>query len=84
MKKLYFVSTNGYDMVVSVDKDNYCKYHTEDLSYPYLVGLEMEERSKVALEFLKSIDSDYGWEDNCSLDELLKNNEVLAEIECDI
>ena len=38
MKKLYFVETNGYNMLVSVDEDNNCRYLTETDEFPYTVN----------------------------------------------
>lgn len=40
MKKLHFVKTNGYNMLVSIDQENNCRYLTETEEFPYIIGLE--------------------------------------------
>lgn len=80
MKKLYYVVTNGYDMVVSVDSENNCRYLTQTEDFP--TNPSCEE----AKQFLESIEDDNTWEDDCTYDEIFGdidkfNEEILAEVE---
>lgn len=80
MKKLYYVVTNSYDMVVSVDSENNCRYLTQTEDFPANHGCEE------AKEFLESIEDDNTWEDDCTYDEIFGdidkfNEEILAEVE---
>lgn len=85
MKKSYFVETNGYNMLVVVDENNNCRYITETNEFPYLVGLEEEEKRSKALDFLKSVEDISSWNEDCSYDELFNSsNEVIAEISVDL
>lgn len=54
MKKLYFVRTNGYDMLVSHDEDNDVRYLTENKYFP--------SDDDDILSFLESIEDDTSWE----------------------
>lgn len=68
MKKLFFIKTNGYNMVVSIglnsqsNENNSIRYITENRDFPNITGLEDEERERVALTFLESIEDDSSWE----------------------
>lgn len=44
MKKLYFCETNGYNMVVSVDSENNCRYLTETNDFPYIAGMDTVQK----------------------------------------
>ena len=83
MKKLYFVETNGYNMLVSVDEDNNCRYLTETDEFPYIVNNDAEEKERKALEFLESVEDDSSWEDDCSYEQIFEEFpvDIIAEIE---
>lgn len=85
MKKLYFIKTNGYNMVVSVDGENNCRYLTETAEFPYIMEDEPEEQARKALEFLESVEDDSSWEDDCTYYQLFEefeyDIEIIAEIE---
>ena len=83
MKKLYFVETNGYNMLVSVDEDNNCRYLTETDEFPYTVNNDAEEKERKALEFLESVEDDSSWEDDCSYEQIFEEfpDNIIAEIE---
>lgn len=93
MKKLLYVKTNGYDMLVSVDGENNVRYLTETGDFPVL-SEEPGEQLERALEFLNSVEDDSSWEDAGeveSLDEWLNLDghagdvsEIIAEIEADM
>lgn len=44
VKKLYFCETNGYNMVVSMDNENNCRYLTETNDFPILSGMDAEQK----------------------------------------
>lgn len=76
MKKIYYLRTNGYDMVVSVDENKNCRYLKETEDFP--VYAENEE----AIAFLDSVEDDSGWEDDCEYEEIFTEDvEIIAEIE---
>ena len=50
MKKLYFVETNGYNMLVSVDEDNNCRYLTETDEFPYTVNNDAEGEKSYGMD----------------------------------
>ena len=83
MKKLYFVETNGYDMVVSVDNENKCRYLTENKEFPYVINDTFEEKKRKALEFLNSVEDDSSWEEDCTYEQIFEEFpvEIIAEIE---
>lgn len=54
MKKLYYVRTNGYDMLVSYDEDKCIRYLTETNDFP-------RNDDKIS-EFLGSVEDDSSWE----------------------
>lgn len=82
-RKLYFVETNGYNMVVSVDKDKDCRYLTETEDFPDIMYDDPEEQERKALEFLNSVEDDSSWEDDCSYEQIFEEFpvEIIAEIE---
>lgn len=81
MKELYFVYTNGYNMVISVDEQKNCRYLTETEDFPYLLNFSKEEQISAAKEFLNSIEDDYSWQNDVSYDEVFtKNVSVLISI----
>ena len=79
MKKLYYVKTNGYDMVVSVDKEDNIRFLTETEDFPY------HPNEEEALPFLEEVDDDSGWDDSYkgTFDDFIAGDEVevLAQIE---
>ena len=91
MKKLLFVKTNGYNMLVSVDKGNNCKYLTETEDFPHILGLEEEKQQERVLEFLNGVEDDNTWEDVGEVEDLEDwlnldghlgdASEIIAEIE---
>lgn len=84
MKKVYYVVTNGYDMVVSVDQEGECRYMTENEYFPVLSD-DPSEKQRQALDFLRTIEDDSSWEDDCEYNQIFVDDvEVLAEIESEI
>lgn len=82
MKKLYFCKTNGYNMVVSVDDENNCRYLTETKDFPRIEEMDVEEKENTARKFLEAVEDDSSWEDDCTYDQIFVDGvEVLAEIE---
>ncbi len=82
MKKLYFCETNGYNMVVSVDSENNCRYLTETNDFPYIAGMDTEQKKQAARKFLEAAEDDSSWEDDCTYNQIFADGvEVLAEIE---
>lgn len=85
MKKFYFCETNGYNMVVSVDGENECRYLMETNDFPYIVGMATGPKEQAARDFLESVEDDSSWEDDCAYDQIFTDGvEVLAEIEKDL
>ena len=81
MKDLYFIYTNGYNMIVYVDENKNCKYLTETEDFPYLLNLSKEEQIAAAKKFLNSIEDDSSWENDVSYDCLFtKDVEIIAMI----
>lgn len=84
MKKLYYVRTNGYDMVVSVDNYGDCRYMTENQYFPSL-SEEPEVMHEQILDFLQSIEDDSSWSDDCDYDQIFVDEvDILDEIESEI
>lgn len=85
LKKLYFCETNGYNMVVSMDNENNCRYLTETNDFPYIVSMDAEQKRQEATEFLEQIEDDSSWENDCTFNQIFADGvEVLAEIEKEI
>ena len=78
-KRLYFVETNGYSMIVSVDNKKRCRYLIEnnECEFPHSWQMEEEEREAAAIEFLNSVEDDSSWSDNLTYDDLF-SDEVMA------
>lgn len=78
-KRLYFVETNGYSMIVSVDNKKRCRYLIEnnECEFPHSWQMEEEEREAAAIEFLNSVEDDSSWRDNLTYDDLF-SDEVMA------
>ena len=84
-KKILFLETNGctavehnyYNMVVSIDSENNCRYITEsDCSeIPHIAELELDEKRKAANDFLNSIKDDSSWNGVVSYNELFNVTE---------
>lgn len=95
-KRLLYVRTNGYDMLVSVDEENNVRFLTETEEFPYIVTLYDDDgtREDIAREFLESVEDDSGWEmaeDVEDLDKWLgidwnaaEHSVIIAEIEKDL
>lgn len=82
MKKLYFVATNGYDMVVSVDENNNCRYLTETADFPNMTAMTRDEKKAAAVEFLNAVEDDSSWNDDCSYEDIFNNDaEIIADAE---
>lgn len=79
MKKIYYVRTNGYDMLVSVDGLKNCRYMTENECFP------SKEMNSI-MDFLENdVEDDSSWDDDCSYEQLFnESNDIIAEIEKDI
>lgn len=86
MKKLYFVETNGYNMIVTVDEELNCRYLTETEDFPIIVNMNNEEKMNEAEKFLKKVEDDSSWEDDCSYEQIFEEFpiEIIAKIEKDI
>lgn len=81
-KKLFFVYTNGYNVVVSVDENENCRYLTETDEFPSLDDCNEDEKKEKAEQFLQTIEDDSSWEDDCLYDEIFDEDVViLAEIQ---
>ena len=93
-KQLYYVRTNAYDEVVSIDEENYCRVLSQMEEFPNLVNLDDSERKEKALEFLKKIEDDSSWEEYGVVEDLDKwldlngdlgdASEIIAEIESEL
>ncbi len=82
MKKLYFCETNGYNLIVSADSENNCRYLAETNGFPYIADMDTEQKEQAAREFLESVKDDSSWEDDCTYSQIFADGvEVLAEIE---
>lgn len=71
-KRLYFVETNAFYMIVSVDRKKNCRYLIENTKceFPHLWQIDKDERWRVAVEFLKTVEDNSSWRDNLTYDEL--------------
>ena len=77
MKKLYYISTNGYDMIVSDDGE--VRRALADSSHFAVC----EHRDRAA-EFLNEIEDDSSWEElEETIEDLLKFDEVEIVAECE-
>lgn len=86
IKKVYFLKTDGYNMLVSVDEKKNCRYLTETSDFPYLLGMEDDKQKQAAvMQFLESVEDDSSWEDDCSyfqiFEEFQEDIEILGEVE---
>lgn len=83
LKKLYFIKLDDYNMLVSVDEDNNCRYLTETDEFPYITNEEPEIQKRKALEFLELAEDDSSWEDDCTYEQIFEKFpvEIIAEIE---
>lgn len=85
MKKILFCETNGYDMIVSVDGENNCRYLTETDEFPILTGLDAEQKVQSAKRFLESVEDDSSWDDDCTYEQIfIYGVNVIVEIEKEI
>lgn len=77
MKKLYYISTNGYDMIVSDDGE--VRRALADSS-----RFAVCEHRDRAAEFLNEIGDDSSWEElEETIEDLLKFDEVEIVAECE-
>lgn len=77
MKKLYYISTNGYDMIVSDDGEG--RRALADSS-----RFAVCEHRDRAAEFLNEIEDDSSWEElEETIEDLLKFDEVEIVAECE-
>lgn len=85
-KDLYFVKTNGYNMVVSVDDDRICRYLTEndDCSFAFYAETDIDS----VIRLLESVEDDSSWESDCTyeqiFDEFPDDFNVIAKISKDL
>lgn len=70
-KDLYYISTGGADLIVSVDSDKNCLYLNECdwPAFPELSNYEDKEMGRIAKEFLEIVENDYNWHDDCTCDD---------------
>lgn len=85
-KELYFVKTNGYNMLVSVDGHKNCRYLTETIDFPNVTNLNKEEKENVISGFLQLVEDDSSWEDDCSYYQIFEEFpvEIILSIEKDL
>lgn len=77
MKKLYFISTNGYDMVVSDDGET--RRVLADSS-----SFAVCDHCDRAAAFLNEIEDDSSWEEwDVTVEEILAHDEVEIIAECE-
>lgn len=81
-KRLLYCYTNAYDMLVSVDEEDNCRYLIDNGDFPSTEDRECEDNTKI-IGFLQSVEDDSSWEDDCSKEELLEDETtiIIAEIE---
>lgn len=63
MKTVFYIHTNGYDMLVSVTPYGHCRYLTDNGTFPDILSLDDSTREQKALEFLNGIEDDSTWTD---------------------
>lgn len=68
-KEFLYLRNNAYDTVVSVNEDE-IRYITENEEFPH--------KDEEIENFLSGIEDDSSWETGLSLEEILKENEILA------
>ena len=84
-KKLYFCKTNAYNLLVSVDSDNNCRYLIETEEFPCIIYMDDAEREAAILKFLNTIEDDSAWEDDCEYNQIFVDGvEIIAVIEKEI
>lgn len=90
--KLYYVHTNGYDMIVGQRGDETrCFQYDDSLTDKIVAYLQGEEQEEAAIEVLNLIDpdcfDDWDGEDGdgnpYTLEDLTNDCEIIAEIEID-
>lgn len=68
-----------------MDSEQQCRYLTETNEFPYIVGMDSDEKEKAARDFLETVEDDSSWEDDCTYDQIFTDDaEVIAETEKDI
>lgn len=83
MAKLYFVRTNGYDMIIS-DDGELRRVLTEMDCHDVDIDAGFENPEKRAMEILKTVEDDSSWEvEEKSIDDLINSeyDKILAEME---
>lgn len=86
MSKLYYVRTNGYDLVIYDDRNGKTEQGyvlTETSEFPKIYDEFGEMHKERATEFLNQIEDYSSWENDCNIDEILNSDdvEIIAEIE---
>lgn len=86
-KRLLYCETNAYDMIVSIDEEDNCRYLIETEEFPTIEFGEDEENENKILNFLQTVEDDSSWSEDCSKEEIFESEGqpngliVLAEIE---
>ena len=89
MSKLYYVRTNGYDLVIYDDRNGKTEQGyvlTETSEFPKIYDEFGEMHKERATEFLNQIEDYSSWENDCDIDEILNSDdvEIIAEIETEL
>lgn len=98
MKKIYFVKTNAYDMIVTIDKEKNVKYLIENeyTNFPKEKDFIFDEEFMVkstpyengVKEYLiNEVEDDSSWENDVNIEdmfEIMDVSEIVAEIEKEI
>lgn len=72
LKELFFIKTNGYNMLVSVDDSDNCRYLNETDDFPYIGDLENEDAETTIITFLNTIEDDSHWENDCTFHQIFE------------
>lgn len=79
LKSIFYLKTNGYDMIVSIDEENNARYLTETNDFPVAPTKEQ------AKAFLESVEDDSSWEDDCTKEEIFSDDvEIFVQIKKEI
>lgn len=73
-KRLYYVETAGYDMVISVEleDDHHIFYATDcpSMEMPCLTDADSkEEEEEMAMQYLQAVEDDTSWDEDIQWDE---------------
>lgn len=72
--ELYYLHGNAYDMVVSVDTDNQCRYLVDNGTFPLIYHFDDDEKEQIAVDFLRSIDDVSSWASDLSYSDLFSGD----------